>query len=159
MSSKDKSKLINVLLVVIAVLLLMALNSCNIVKKTGKTGKTESVITYLYDTTYYHFVDTTKTTQELVEFQTKTVELYDTTYTTIPVLRQRIIYENVKQQRNEESKGVNVDTGKVKSNSDISTKTQITETKKDSFRISPVFIIVGAIIFVLYGISIYYRKP
>jgi hypothetical protein len=95
----------------IAIVVLLVLLSCNSVNKSR--GKTETLTIYEYDTLRVSVVDTTRTLQEWIEFQTKTVELFDTTYTTVPILRKRIIYENVKASSKEVAMGVSRDSVKA----------------------------------------------
>lgn len=95
-------------------------------------------------------VDTTRTLQEWIEYQTKTVELFDTTYTTVPILRKRIIYENVKASSKEVAMGVSRDSVKATgtiigfSKSDYRSK----ETKRLPFWLA--LSIVGIIAFLIY---------
>ncbi len=97
--------------VFIAILVLLVLLSCNSVNKSR--GKTETLTIYEYDTLRVSVVDTTRTLQEWIDIQTKTVELFDTTYTTVPILRKRIIYENVKASSKEVAMGVSRDSVKA----------------------------------------------
>lgn len=95
----------------IAIVVLLVLLSCNSINKSR--GKTETLTIYEYDTLRVSVVDTTRTLQEWIEFQTKTVELFDTTYTTVPILRKRIIYENVKASSKEVAMGISKDSVKA----------------------------------------------
>jgi uncharacterized protein YceK len=97
--------------VFIAIVVLLVLFGCNTVNKAK--GKTETVTVYIYDTTRVSVVDTTRTLQEWIDIQTKTIELFDTTYTTVPILRKRIIYENVKASSKEVAMGVSRDSVKA----------------------------------------------
>jgi hypothetical protein len=134
--------------VFIAIVVLLVLLSCNSVNKAR--GKTETLTIYEYDTTRVSVVDTTRTLQEWIEFQTKTVELFDTTYTTVPILRKRIIYENVKASSKEVAMGVSRDSVKAMgtiigfSKSDYRNK----ETKRLPFWLA--LSIVAVISFVIY---------
>ncbi len=134
--------------VFIAILVLLVLLSCNSVNKSR--GKTETLTIYEYDTLRVSVVDTTRTLQEWIEFQTKTVELFDTTYTTVPILRKRIIYENVKASSKEVAMGVSRDSVKATgtiigfSQSDYRNK----ETKRLPFWLA--LSIVAVISFVIY---------
>jgi hypothetical protein len=132
----------------IVIVVLIVLLSCNSVNKAR--GKTETLTIYEYDTTRVSVVDTTRTLQEWIEFQTKTVELFDTTYTTVPILRKRIIYENVKASSKEVAMGVSRDSVKATgtiigfSQSDYRNK----ETKRLPFWLA--LSIVAVISFVIY---------
>jgi hypothetical protein len=134
--------------VFIAIVVLLVLLSCNSVNKAK--GKQETITVYVYDTTRVSVVDTTRTLQEWIEFQTKTVELFDTTYTTVPILRKRIIYENVKASSKEVAMGVSRDSVKATgtiigfSQSDYRNK----ETKRLPFWLA--LSIVAVISFVIY---------
>jgi F0F1-type ATP synthase membrane subunit a len=136
--------------VFIAIVVLLVLLSCNSVNKAR--GKTETLTIYEYDTLKVSVVDTTRTLQEWIEFQTKTVELFDTTYTTVPILRKRIIYENVKASSKEVAMGVSRDSVKATgtiigfSQSDYRNK----ETKRLPFWLA--LSIVGIILFLIYKI-------
>jgi hypothetical protein len=134
--------------VFIAILVLLVLLSCNSVNKSR--GKTETLTIYEYDTLRVSVVDTTRTLQEWIDIQTKTVELFDTTYTTVPILRKRIIYENVKASSKEVAMGVSRDSVKATgtiigfSQSDYRNK----ETKRLPFWLA--LSIVAVISFVIY---------
>ena len=134
--------------VFIAIVVLLVLLSCNSVNKSR--GKTETLTIFEYDTTRLSVVDTTRTLQEWIEFQTKTVELFDTTYTTVPILRKRIIYENVKASSKEVINGIRKDSVKATgtvigfSQSDYRNK----ETKRLPFWLA--LSIVAVISFVIY---------
>jgi len=134
--------------VFIAIVVLLVLLSCNSVNKSR--GKTETLTIYEYDTLRVSVVDTTRTLQEWIEFQTKTVELFDTSYTTVPILRKRIIYENVKASSKEVAMGVSRDSVKATgtiigfSQSDYRNK----ETKRLPFWLA--LSIVAVISFVIY---------
>ena len=91
--------------------LLLILLGCNTVKKAK--GKTDTVTVFVYDTMRVSVIDTTRTLQEWIDIQTKTVELFDTTYTTVPILRKRIIYENVKASSKEVANGIRRDSVKA----------------------------------------------
>ena len=132
----------------IAIVVLIVLLSCNSVNKSR--GKTETLTIYEYDTLRVSVVDTTRTLQEWIDIQTKTVELFDTTYTTVPILRKRIIYENVRASSKEVAMGVSRDSVKATgtiigfSQSDYRNK----ETKRLPFWLA--LSIVAVISFVIY---------
>jgi ABC-type thiamine transport system substrate-binding protein len=134
--------------VFIAIVVLLVLLSCNSVNKAR--GKTETLTIYEYDTLKVSVVDTTRTLQEWIEFQTKTVELFDTTYTTVPILRKRIIYENVKASSKEVAMGVSRDS--VKATGTITAFSQSDYRNKETKRL-PFWLalsIVAVISFVIY---------
>jgi ABC-type thiamine transport system substrate-binding protein len=134
--------------VFIAIVVLIVLLSCNSVNKAR--GKTETLTIYEYDTMRVSVVDTTRTLQEWIEFQTKTVELFDTTYTTVPILRKRIIYENVKASSKEVAMGVSRDS--VKATGSVTAFSQSDYRNKETKRL-PFWLalsIVAVISFVIY---------
>jgi hypothetical protein len=134
--------------VFIAIVVLLVLLSCNSVNKAR--GKTETLTIFEYDTTRVSVVDTTRTLQEWIEFQTKTVELFDTTYTTVPILRKRIVYENVKASSKEVAMGVSRDS--VKATGTITAFSQSDYRNKETKRL-PFWLalsIVGIIAFLIY---------
>jgi hypothetical protein len=128
--------------------LLLILFGCNTVKKAK--GKTETVTVYVYDTMRVSVIDTTRTLQEWIDIQTKTVELFDTTYTTVPILRKRIIYENVKASSKEVANGIRKDS--VKATGTIIGFSQSEYRNKETKRL-PFWLalsVVGIISFVIY---------
>jgi len=134
--------------VFIAIVVLIVLLSCNSVNKAR--GKTETLTIYEYDTLRVSVIDTTRTLQEWIEFQTKTVELFDTTYTTVPILRKRIIYENVKASSKEVINGIRKDS--VKATGSITAFSQSEYRNKETKRL-PFWLalsIVGIIALLIY---------
>ena len=128
--------------------LLLILLGCNTVKKAK--GKTENVTVFVYDTMRVSVVDTTRTLQEWIEYQTKTVELFDTTYTTVPILRKRIIYENVKASSKEVANGIRRDS--VKATGSVTAFSQSEYRNKETKRL-PFWLalsVVGIIAFLIY---------
>ena len=134
--------------VFIAIVVLIILLSCNTVNKAK--GKTETITVFVYDTTRVSVVDTTRTLQEWIDIQTKTVELFDTTYTTVPILRKRIIYENVKASSKEVANGIRRDSVKATGSVTAFSKSEYRnkETKRLPFWLA--LSIVGIISFVIY---------
>lgn len=145
-------------LAAMALLFLLIMMSCNTVKKQERRIYEQSTIIYKRDTVHVKVVDTSKITTELQEFNTKTIELYDTVYKDVPILRQRIIYENVIKQRSETKTGVTKDssTGAV-SNTQAFSNTTIDTSKKSNRVPFTGIIIAGIVIIVLYGIRKTYR--
>jgi hypothetical protein len=138
---------------VMALLFVLIIMSCNTVKKAEKHIQEQTTTIYLRDTVHVKVVDTSRIVTELQEFNTKTIELYDTVYKDVPVLRQRIIYENVKQQRTESQAGITKDSvaGSV-SNTQAFSRVESTSSKKTN-RIPFIGIIIGGIvIIIIYGI-------
>jgi hypothetical protein len=134
--------------VFIAIVVLIVLLSCNSINKSQ--GKTETLTIYEYDTMRVSVVDTTRTLQEWIDIQTKTVELFDTTYTTIPILRKRIIYENVKASSKEVINGIRKDS--VKATGSVTAFSQSEYRNKETKRL-PFWLalsIVGIIAFLIY---------
>lgn len=140
------------------VLFVLIMMSCNTVKKQERRIYEQSTIIYKRDTVHVKVVDTSKITTELQEFNTKTIELYDTVYKDVPILRQRIIYENVVKQRSETQSGVTKDssTGAV-SNTQAFSNTTIDTSKKSNRIPFTGIIIAGIVIIVIYGIRKTYR--
>ncbi len=134
--------------VFIAIVVLIVLLSCNSVNKSR--GKTETLTIYEYDTLRVSVVDTTRTLQEWIDIQTKTVELFDTTYTTVPILRKRIVYENVKASSKEVINGIRKDS--VKATGSVTAFSQSAYRNKETKRL-PFWLalsIVGIIAFIIY---------
>jgi hypothetical protein len=147
-------------LLALALLFVLIMTSCNSVKKSQTTTQEQTTTIYLRDTVHVKIIDTSRIVTELQEFATKTIELYDTVYKDVPVLRQRIIYENVKQQRTESQVGITKDsaTGSV-SNTKALSKVESTSSKKSN-RIPFIGIIIGGVvIIIIYGIRKTYSKP
>jgi hypothetical protein len=134
--------------VFIVIVVLIVLFGCNSVNKSQ--GKTQTVTVFEYDTTRVSVVDTTRTLQEWIDIQTKTVELFDTTYTTVPILRKRIIYENVKASSKEVINGIRKDS--VKATGSVTAFSQSEYRNKETKRL-PFWLalsIVGIIAFLIY---------
>jgi hypothetical protein len=128
--------------------LLLIIFGCNTTKKAK--GKTETVTVYVYDTMRVSVIDTTRTLQEWIDIQTKTVELFDTTYTTVPILRKRIIYENVKASSKEVANGIRRDS--VKATGSVTAFSQSEYRNKETKRL-PFWLalsVVGIIAFLIY---------
>ena len=103
-------------------------------------------------------VDTSRVVTELQEFNTKTIELYDTVYKDVPVLRQRIIYTNAYQQRTNSFNGITRDSAVGSVSNTKAVSSTITESSKKSNRIPFTgIIILGIVIIVIYGIRKAYR--
>ena len=143
-----------------ALLFVLIMTSCNTVKKAEKHIQEQTTTIYLRDTVHVKVIDTSRIVTELQEFNTKTIELYDTVYKDVPVLRQRIIYTNAYQQRTNTVNGIIKDSvaGSV-SNTQALSKVESTSSKKSN-RIPFTGIIIGGIvIIIIYGISKTYSKP
>jgi len=132
----------------IAIVVLLVLLSCNSVNKSR--GKTETLTIFEYDTMRVSVIDTTRTLQEWIEFQTKTVELFDTTYTTVPILRKRIIYENVRASSKEVANGISRDS--VKATGSVTAFSKSENRSKETKRLPFWFAlsIVGIFAFLIY---------
>ena len=143
-----------------AMLLLFALimMSCNTVKKAEKHIQEQTTTIYLRDTVHVKIVDTSRVVTELQEFNTKTIELYDTVYKDVPVLRQRIIYTNAYQQRTNSFNGITKDSASGSVSNTKAVSSTITESSKKSNRIPFTgIIILGIVIIAIYGIRKAYR--
>jgi len=145
-------------LLAMLLLFVLIMSSCNTVKKAERRTQEQTTTIYLRDTVHVKIVDTSRVVTELQEFNTKTIELYDTVYKDVPVLRQRIIYENVKQQRTESQSGITKDSvsGSVSNTKAVSST--LTQTSKNTNRIPFTgIIILGIVIIAIYGIRKAYR--
>lgn len=141
-----------------ALLFVLIMSSCNTVKKAEKHIQEQTTTIYLRDTVHVKIIDTSRVVTELQEFATKTIELYDTVYKDVPVLRQRIIYTNAYQQRTNSFNGITRDSvaGSVSNTKAVSST--ITESSKKTNRIPFTGIIIaGIVIIVIYGIRKAYR--
>ena len=135
------------------VLFVLIMMSCNSVNKSQGHTQEQTITIYKRDTVHVKVIDTSKITTELQEFNTKTIELYDTVYKDYPVLRQRIIYENIVKQRSETQSGITEDSSTgVVSNSQVFNKVEQTNTKSSSRIPFTGIIIAGIVIIVIYGI-------
>ena len=144
MSQKPENKFWAILLVIVALGVLLSFTSCSSSKKSG-SSKSENITIYIRDTVHVKVVDTSKITTELQEFITKTIEIFDTTYTDIPRIRQRIIYENVKQQVTTAQTGITRDSSVGKVNS-IQSETIATDSQTKQTKRTPWYLIFGIII-------------
>jgi hypothetical protein len=136
-----------------ALLFVLIMSSCNTVKKAEKHIQEQTTTIYLRDTVHLKVIDTSRVVTELQEFNTKTIELYDTVYNEVPILRQRIIYTNAYQQRTNSFNGIIKDSisGSVSNTQAVSST--ITESSKKLSRIPFTgIIILGIVIIAIYGI-------
>lgn len=145
-------------LLAMAILFVLIMSSCNTVKKAEKHIQEQTTTIYLRDTVHVKLVDTSRLVTELQEFNTKTIELYDTVYKDIPVLRQRIIYTNSYQQRTNSVNGIIKDrvSGSV-SNTQALSRVELTSSKKSNRIPITGIIILGIVIIAIYGIRKAYR--
>lgn len=145
-------------LLAMALLFVLIVTSCNTVKKAERRIEEQTLTIYVRDTVHLKVIDTSRIVTELQEFATKTIELYDTVYKDVPVLRQRIIYTNAFQQRTNTFNRIIKDSvaGSV-SNTVALSKVESTNTKT-SYRIPFIgIIILGIVIIAIYGIRKAYR--
>lgn len=155
---KNPNNWVKYWVIAMALLFVLIMLSCNTVKKAEKKIQEQTTTIYLRDTIHVKIVDTSRVVTELQEFNTKTIELYDTVYKDVPVLRQRIIYTNAYQQRTNSFNGITRDSaaGSVRNTKAVSST--ITESSKKSNRIPFTgIIILGLVIIALYGIRKAYR--
>ena len=152
MSQKPENKFWVIMLIIIALATLLSMMSCNSVKKAKSSSKTETITVFVRDTVHVKVVDTSKLTTELQEFITKTIEIFDTTYTEVPQIRQRIIYENIKMRKEMRENGISKDSSVSKTNSiqseTIAIDSQTKQTKRTSW-----YLIFGIVIIVLFYIT------
>ena len=153
MSQKPQNNFWVIMIVVIALATMLSMMSCNNVKKSQSSSKTETITVIVRDTVHVKVIDTSKITTELQEFITKTIEIFDTTYTEVPQIRQRIIYENVKKQNTTAQVGITKDSiaGKVNS---IQSQTIATDSKSKQTNRTPWYLIFGIVIIVLYYLTV-----
>ena len=139
-------------------LFVLIMSSCNTVKKAERRIQEQTLTIYVRDTVHVKIVDTSRITTELQEFNTKTIELYDTVYKDVPVLRQRIIYTNAYQQRTNSFNGITRDSASGSVSNTNAVSSTISESTKKSNRI-PItgIIILGIVIIAIYGIRKAYR--
>ena len=149
MSQKPENKFWLAFITIVTIAVLLTLVSCNGSKKAKSSSKTETITVFVRDTVHVKVVDTSKLTTELQEFITKTIEIFDTTYTEVPQIRQRIIYENVKKQSTTAQMGISKDSTIGKANfaqsETIAKDSQTKETKR-----TPWYLILGIVIIVLF---------
>ena len=139
-------------------LFVLIMMSCNTVKKAEKHIQEQTTTIYLRDTVHVKIVDTSRVVTELQEFATKTIELYDTVYKDVPVLRQRIIYTNAYQQRTNSFNGITKDSAVGSLSNTKAVSSTITESSKKTNRIPFTgIIILGIVIIAIYGIRKTYR--
>ena len=152
MTQKPENKFWVIFIIVVALALMMTLVSCNVTKKAKVSTKTETITVFVRDTVHVKIVDTSKLTTELQEFITKTIEIFDTTYTEVPRIRQRIIYENVKKQSTTAQTGITKDSTIGKTNFAQSATTATDSQTKETKR-TPWYLIFGIVIIVLFYIT------
>jgi DNA-binding protein Fis len=158
MKSPNKPDIWIILWVLFLIALLFVMNSCNTVKKSQSTTQEQTTTIYLRDTVHVKIVDTSRIVTELQEFATKTIELYDTVYKDVPILRQRIIYTNTYQQRTNTFNGITRDSAVGSVSNTKAVSSTITESSKKTNRIPFTGIIIaGIVIIVIYGIRKAYR--
>jgi hypothetical protein len=145
-------------LLAMALLFVLIMTSCNSVKKAEKHIQEQTLTIFVRDTVHVKVVDTSRIVTELQEFNTKTIELYDTVYNEVPVLRQRIIYTNAYQQRTNTFNGIIKDSvsGSV-SNTVALSRVESTNTKTSHRIPFTGIIILGIVIIAIYGIRKAYR--
>jgi hypothetical protein len=145
-------------LLAMALLFVLIVTSCNSVKKSQSTTQEQTLTIFVRDTVHLKVIDTSRIVTELQEFATKTIELYDTSYHDVPILRQRIIYTNAYQQRTNSFNGIIKDSvaGSV-SNTVALSKVESTSTKKSNRIPFTGIIILGIVLIAIYGIRKAYR--
>ncbi len=147
MSQKPQNNFWVIFLTIVTIAVLLTLVSCNGSKKAKSSSKTETITVFVRDTVHVKVVDTTKLTTELQEFVTKTIEIFDTTYTEVPQIRQRIIYENIKMRKEMRENGISKDSTTARTNfaqsETVATNSQTKETKR-----TPWYLILGIVFIV-----------
>ena len=148
-----------ILILLILSALLLIIFGCNSVKKSSGQSITETRSVIVYDTTRVKIIDTSKSLQEWIEFQTKTIELFDTTYTDVPILRKRIIYENVKASSNQIVNGYTKDSLKSSGAGNTISISATDYKQKNSFRVPFwLFLFVPIIIILIVGGYLKFRE-
>lgn len=112
------------LFIFMAILFIVAmLFGCRTVAKTSSSEKRESVS--VVDSIHVKKYDTSVTTHEITEYQTKTVEVFDTVRTVkdsvIVVLKTRTIWVNGKQEKTEQKAGTGSDSSATKKKAEETT--------------------------------------
>jgi len=136
-------------LTIVTIAVILTLVSCNGSKKAKSSSKTETITVFVRDTVHVKVVDTTKLTTELQEFVTKTIEIFDTTYTEVPQIRQRIIYENIKMRKEMRENGISKDSTTGRTNF-AQSATTATDTQTKQTKRTPWYLILGIVIIVLF---------
>ena len=149
MSQKPQNNFWVIFLTIVTIAVLLTLVSCNASKKAKSSSKTETITVFVRDTVHVKVVDTTKLTTELQEFVTKTIEIFDTTYTEVPQIRQRIIYENIKMRKEMRENGISKDSTIGKANF-AQSATTVTNTQTKETKRTPWYLILGIVIIVLF---------
>lgn len=149
MSQKPQNNFWGIFLTIVTLAVLLTLVSCNGSKKAKSSSKTETITVFVRDTVHVKVVDTTKLTTELQEFITKTIEIFDTTYTEVPQIRQRIIYENIKMRKEMRENGISKDSSVSKVNS-IQSETIAKDSQTKQTKRTPWYLIFGIVIIVLF---------
>ena len=152
MSQKPENKFWMIIIPIVLLAIVLTLISCNGSKKAKSSSKTETITVFVRDTVHVKVVDTSKLTTELQEFITKTIEIFDTTYTEVPQIRQRIIYENIKMRKDMKENGISKDSTVGKVNS-IQSKTIANNSQTKQTKRTPWYLIFGIVIIVLFYIT------
>jgi hypothetical protein len=154
---KPENKFWLAFITIVTLAVLLTLVSCNASKKAKSSSKTETITVFVRDTVHVKIIDTSKLTTELQEFVTKTIEIFDTTYTEVPQIRQRIIYENIKMRKEMKENGISKDSTIGKANFAQSATTATNSQTKETKRI-PWYFILGVIIHIVFLIIIIAKK-
>ena len=149
MSPKPENKFWIAFLTIVTIAVILTLVSCNGSKKSQSSSKTETITVFVRDTVHVKVVDTTKLTTELQEFVTKTIEIFDTTYTEVPQIRQRIIYENIKMRKEMKENGISKDSSAGNTNR-IQSETIAKDSQTKQTKRTPWYLIFGIVIIVLF---------
>ena len=141
-----------IIIPIVLLAIVLTLISCNGSKKSKSSSKTETITVFVRDTVHVKVVDTTKLTTELQEFVTKTIEIFDTTYTEVPQIRQRIIYENIKMRKEIKENGISKDSSMGNTNR-IQSETVVKDSQTKETKRTPWYLIFGIVIIVLFYIT------
>lgn len=152
MSQKPENKFWMIIIPIVLLAIVLTLISCNSSKKAKSSSKTETITVFVHDTVHVKVVDTTKLTTELQEFITKTIEIFDTTYTKVPQIRQRIIYENIKMRKEMKENGISKDSSAGNTNR-IQSETIAKDSQTKQTKRTPWYLIFGIVIIVLFYIT------
>lgn len=157
----NRGKYLAIFLVTLFVVLMLF--GCRTVSKTSSSEEKKKVT--VVDSVHVKKYDTSVTTHELTEYQTKTVEVFDTVRTmkdsVIVVLKTRTVWVNGKQEKTEVKAGTGSDSAIRKSQtSDQSIKTNRTTDRHFDWGnlLFPLMAVGIGCLVVVYGLNWLKRK-
>ncbi len=143
---------------VVLVFCIAMLCSCSTVHKTSTQSKVDSTSVTVTDSVHVKKYDTSVITHELNEYQTKTIEVFDTVHITkdsvITVLRTRTIWAAGTQEKSEVKAGTGIDSSVNKGSAEVKLTKSVKTTEKDSTRfpwwLIAIVVVCGGVIYFLY---------